>query len=57
MDRRNGIGSKIAFALLLIFLYVPIIYVFVFSSQQHEVLTNFTDFPTKWYESMSKTEH
>ena len=54
MDRRNGIGSKIAFALLLIFLYVPIIYVVVFSFNSTKSLTNFTGFSTKWYESMFK---
>ena len=54
MDRKNGIGSKIAFALLLIFLYVPIIYVVVFSFNSTKSLTNFIGFSTKWYESMFK---
>ena len=56
MDRKNGIGSKIAFALLLIFLYVPIIYVVVFSFNSSKSLTNFTGFSTKWYESCFRRE-
>ena len=49
MDRRNGIGSKIAFALLLIFLYVPIIYVVVFSFNSTKSLTNFTGFSASFH--------
>ncbi|MGM9941719.1 MAG: ABC transporter permease [Bulleidia sp.] len=52
MDRKNGIVSRIAFALLLVFLYLPIVYVVVFSFNDTKSLTNFTGFSTRWYESM-----
>lgn len=52
MDRKNGIVSKIAFALLLVFLYLPIVYVVIFSFNDTKSLTNFTGFSTRWYESM-----
>lgn len=52
MDRKNGIVSKIAFALLLVFLYLPIVYVVIFSFNDTKSLTSFTGFSTRWYESM-----
>ncbi|MBR3356420.1 MAG: ABC transporter permease [Solobacterium sp.] len=52
MKQKKGIFSKIYFALIMVFFYLPIIYVVFFSFNSSKSLTKFTGFSLKWYEAM-----
>lgn len=52
MDKKNGILSKILFGLLMVFMYLPIVYVVFFSFNSSKSLTKFSGFSTRWYEAM-----
>lgn len=52
MDKKNGILSKVLFGLLMVFMYLPIVYVVFFSFNSSKSLTKFTGFSTRWYEAM-----
>jgi len=56
MERKKSpLWSKVIIALALIFFYLPIVYVVVFSFNESKSLTNFTGFSLKWYEKMFQT--
>jgi len=48
----GGILSKIYLGLILLFIYLPIIYVVIFSFNESKSLTKFSGFSLKWYEKM-----
>ena len=52
MKKRSGIGSKIILALTLLFFYLPILYIIVFSFNDSRSLTKFSGFSLRWYEKM-----
>ena len=47
--------SKFYLVLIMLFFYLPIIYVVLFSFNESKSLTNFTGFSLKWYEKMFST--
>ncbi len=52
MKERQSIGAKIALTLMLLFFYLPIIYIVIFSFNDSRSLTSFTGFSLRWYEKM-----
>ncbi len=52
MKRLKGLPSKLWLILLLAFMYLPIIYVVIFSFNDSRSLTHFTGFSLEWYEKM-----
>lgn len=48
--------SKLYLALILLFLYLPIIYVVIFSFNESKSLTHFTGFSLRWYEKMFESQ-
>ncbi len=48
--------SKLYLALILLFLYLPIVYVVVFSFNESKSLTHFTGFSLRWYEKMFESQ-
>jgi spermidine/putrescine transport system permease protein len=52
MKQKRGILSKIYFALIMVFFYVPIVYVVFFSFNSSKSLSKFTGFSLKWYQAM-----
>ena len=52
MKKKSNIFSKIYLGIILAFFYLPIIYVVFFSFNRSKLLTKFTGFSTRWYESM-----
>ena len=52
MKKINRSFSKILIALVIIFFYLPIIYMIVFSFNEGKSLTHFTRFSLRWYEHM-----
>ncbi len=52
MKKSKKIGSKIFMGLVLLFFYLPIVYIIVFSFNDTKSLTNFTGFSLRWYEKM-----
>lgn len=52
MERKNNIFSKVMFGILMVFMYLPIVYVVFFSFNSSKSLTRFTGFSTRWYEAM-----
>lgn len=52
MKKSKGIGSKIYLALIMLFFYLPIIYMVFFSFNESKSLSKFTGFSLKWYEAM-----
>ena len=55
MKEKKHIGRGIFMALIVIFMYAPIVYTIVFSFNESKSLTNFTGFSLKWYEKMFST--
>lgn len=53
--KKSSFASKVIIALSLIFFYLPIIYVIIFSFNSSRSLTNFTGFSFHWYDKMLKT--
>lgn len=52
MKKSKGIGSKLYLGLILLFFYLPIIYMVIFSFNESKSLSKFTGFSLKWYEKM-----
>lgn len=52
MKKNKGIGSKIYLACIMLFFYLPIIYMVFFSFNESKSLSKFTGFSLKWYEAM-----
>ena len=53
--KKNGLLQKAYLVLVMIFFYLPIVYVVFFSFNESRSLTNFTGFSLQWYEKMFKT--
>lgn len=52
MKKKSSVGSKIILALTLLFFYLPIFYIIVFSFNDSRSLTKFSGFSLRWYEKM-----
>ena len=52
MKKKAGIGFKITLALTLLFFYLPIFYIILFSFNDSRSLTKFGGFSLRWYEKM-----
>ena len=52
MKKTKAFFSRFYLALVLLFFYLPILYVVVFSFNDSKSLTNFTGFSLQWYERM-----
>lgn len=52
MKKKNRVFPAIFMALMVIFLYAPILYTMVFSFNESKSLTHFSGFSFKWYEKM-----
>ncbi|MBR5261417.1 MAG: extracellular solute-binding protein [Oscillospiraceae bacterium] len=52
MKKSKGIGSKVIIALTMLFFYLPIIYIIIFSFNDSRSLTTFSGFSLRWYEKM-----
>lgn len=52
MKKKRSIGSKLIIALTLLFFYLPILYIIVFSFNDSRSLTSFGGFSLRWYEKM-----
>lgn len=52
MKKMNRSFSKILMALVIIFFYLPIIYMIIFSFNEGKSLTHFTGFSLRWYAHM-----
>lgn len=52
MKRKKRIGGKILIAVMLIFFYLPILYMIIFSFNDGKSLTSFTGFSLRWYQRM-----
>ncbi len=50
--KKTGIGGKILLALTMIFFYLPILYIIVFSFNGSRSLTHLNGFSLRWYEKM-----
>lgn len=51
-NKKTGIGGKILLALTMIFFYLPILYIIVFSFNDSRSLTKLGGFSLRWYEKM-----
>lgn len=54
MKKEKHIFGKVLMIITLIFFYLPIIFMMVFSFNESKSLTNFTGFSLRWYEAMLK---
>ena len=52
MEHKTKIHERLYVALILLFFYLPIIYVVFFSFNASKSLTKFTGFSLQWYEKM-----
>ena len=52
MQKQHRFGSRLILALTLLFFYLPIVYIILFSFNQSRSLTSFTGFSLRWYEKM-----
>lgn len=52
MKKKTALSSKIILALTLLFFYLPILYIIVFSFNDSRSLTKFSGFSLRWYEKM-----
>ena len=52
MEKKKGIGSKVIIILSLLFFYLPIVYIVIFSFNSSRSLTSFGGFSLRWYEKM-----
>ncbi len=50
--QKKSIGSSVILALTLLFLYLPIIYIIIFSFNSSRSLTHFDGFSWRWYQKM-----
>ena len=54
MSKDKRVLGKVGMALLLVFFYVPILFMIIFSFNSSKSLTHFTGFSLRWYEAMLK---
>ena len=52
MEHKTKIHERIFLALILLFFYLPILYVVLFSFNSSKSLSTFTGFSLQWYEKM-----
>lgn len=52
MKKKTSIGSKIILTLTMLFFYLPILYIIIFSFNDSRSLTKFGGFSLRWYEKM-----
>lgn len=52
MKERRSAWEKLALGLMLLFFYLPIVYIIIFSFNKSRSLTTFTGFSLQWYEKM-----
>ena len=52
MKKKNSVASKIILILTMLFFYLPILYIIVFSFNDSRSLTKFSGFSLRWYEKM-----
>ena len=52
MKKKTSVGSKIILTLTLLFFYLPILYIIIFSFNDSRSLTKFGGFSLRWYEKM-----
>ena len=52
MKKKSSVGSNIILVLTLLFFYLPILYIIVFSFNDSRSLTKFSGFSLRWYEKM-----
>ena len=52
MKKNNRIFGKILMAVMIIFFYLPIVYMIIFSFNDGKSLTHFNGFSLRWYEHM-----
>ena len=52
MKKKTSVGSKIILTLTMLFFYLPILYIIVFSFNDSRSLTKFGGFSFRWYEKM-----
>ena len=52
MKKKTSVGSKIILALTMLFFYLPILYIIIFSFNDSRSLTKFGGFSLRWYEKM-----
>ena len=55
MKKDKRIFGKILMTLLILFFYLPILYMIIFSFNEGKSLTSFTGFSLRWYEHMLKS--
>ena len=56
MKKGNRSFGKILMALMIIFFYLPIVYMVIFSFNDGKSLTNFTGFSLRWYKHMLESQ-
>ena len=52
MKKKTSVGSKIILTLTMLFFYLPILYIIIFSVNDSRSLTKFGGFSLRWYEKM-----
>lgn len=52
MKKKTTVGSKIILTLTMLFFYLPILYIIIFSFNDSRSLTKFGGFSLRWYEKM-----
>ena len=52
MKKKSSLGSKLILTLTMLFFYLPILYIIVFSFNDSRSLTKFSGFSLRWYEKM-----
>ena len=52
MNKKTSIFGKILMVGIIVFFYLPIIYMIIFSFNEGKSLTTFTGFSLRWYEHM-----
>ena len=52
MKKKTSAASKVILTLTLLFFYLPILYIIVFSFNDSRSLTKFGGFSLRWYEKM-----
>lgn len=52
MKKKTSVGSKIILTLTMLFFYLPILYIIIFSFNDSRSLTRFGGFSLRWYEKM-----
>jgi len=54
--KKKGTLGKVLLALMLIFFYLPILYMIIFSFNEGKSLTSFTGFSLRWYQHMLESK-